>query len=249
MPLNGLPEYSQGYYLFDSFKNHNCLAAFSSKRIDLGFQNNPDLKNNRYAFLEKLGISLGDLVCLQQVHGNKIFQAEKKDKGSGALDYGLAIPGYDGIITHHEHLPLAVFTADCLPVFLLDIKVRVAAIIHAGWRGSKDNIALAALEVFKHRFSSEVKDIICGLGPGIRSCCYEVGAEFKDYFSKGLVRRKGKIFLDLVNTNLKQLLGAGILKENIYDSGICTSCQNEDFFSYRRDGPNTGRIMSVIMMD
>lgn len=239
----------EGYCLFDSFKKHNCLAAFSAGRLDLGFQHNPRLKDNRRIFLEKLKIPPRDLVCLQQVHGNRIYVAAKKDRGSGALSYASALRGCDGIITNEKHLPLAVLTADCLSIFLLDVKQRAVAIVHCGWRGAKDAIALSGLKMLKDTFLSQPKDILCALGPSIRSCCYEVGCEFRDYFAYGLARKKGKLYLDLAAVVLRQLLGAGIPQKNITDSGICTSCQNKYFFSYRKDGPNTGRMMSVIMIE
>lgn len=248
MTASGLKQYAEGCFLFDSFKKYNCIAAFNRDKRDLGFHHNPDLKKNRLIFLEKLKISLKDLVCLRQVHGNRIYFATKKEKGSGALAYASAIPGYDGLVTKAKRLPLAVFTADCLSIFLLDTKNMAAALLHSGWRGTKDAIVLTALDMLKDKFSSQPKDVLCGFGPSIRSCCYEVGREFRDYFSRGLVRRKGKFFFDLVGANLRQLSYAGISKKNITDSKICTSCQNKDFFSYRKEGPAAGRMMSVIML-
>lgn len=240
--------YAEGYCLFDSFRKHNCIAAFSCGRLDLGFSNEHNFQGKRKVFLKKLRINFPDLICLQQVHGNRILLAAEKEKGRGALEYNSAIPGYDGLVTRESFLPLAVFTADCLSIFILDTKQRLAGILHAGWRGTKDNILLAALRILKQEFSGRAEDIICGFGPGIRSCCYEVGPEFADYFSHRLIRRRGKFFLDLVEANFRQLLDAGILKKNITDSSICTSCQNKDFFSYRKEGPAAGRMMSVIMM-
>ena len=248
MPLTEVLPDTPGYYMFDDFKAYHCLAAFSSGKQDLGFQNNPNLRKNRSQFLQKLAIPSRELVCLQQVHGNNVFVATKKDKGHGAYDYALAIPGYEGIITAEPQLPLAVFTADCLSVFMLDTEKRVAAVLHSGWRGTRDNIVGVTLDIMSSKFSSRVENIICGLGPGIRSCCYEVGTEFKGYFSQGLLKRKGKIFLDLARTNLSQLRGAGIKPEHLYDCGICTCCRR-DFFSYRRDGQAAGRMMSVIMLE
>lgn len=240
MPLNN--------YLFDSFKANNCLAAFSLGKLDLGFKDNPALRQNRSLFLGQLGIAAESLVCGQQVHGNAVFQAQRKDAGRGAFEYETAVAGYDGLISAGRNLPLGVFSADCLSVFMLDIRNRTAAILHAGWKGTKDRIVLSALDIFKNRFNSRPQDIICGFGPCIRDCCYEVGEEFRDYFSGGLVKRKERVFLDLARTNLEQLIGAGILEKNVTDCGICTSCQNQDFFSYRKDGQKTGRMMSVIMV-
>lgn len=240
MPLNN--------YLFDSFKAQDCIAGFSLGKLDLGFKDNPGLRENRALFLGQLGIAAQSLVCLQQVHGNAVFQAQRKDAGRGAFEYETAVAGYDGLISARKNLPLGVFSADCLSVFMLDIRNRTAALLHAGWKGTKDRIALAALDIFKNKFNSRPEEIICGFGPCIRDCCYEVGEEFREYFSKGLVKRKGKVFLDLARTNLEQLTGAGIPESNVTDCGICTSCQNQDFFSYRKDGQKTGRMMSVIMV-
>lgn len=241
-------EYPQGYFLFESFKKYDCIAAFNCDRRDLGFQHNPAIKENRAHFLKKIKVGPLDLVCLQQVHGNRVYLAEKKDKGSGASSYASAIAGYDGIATADRRLPLAILTADCLPVFLLDVKNMAAALLHCGWRGTKDGIALVALDMLKDKFKSRTQDILCGLGPSIRSCCYEVGLEFREHFPYGLVKRKGKTFFDLAGANLKQLYGAGILKKNITDSAICTSCRNEHFFSYREEGSGAGRMMSVMML-
>ena len=248
MPILESIAFPAGSYVFESFKEHTCIAAFSTNQLDLGFQNNPDIKDNRAIFLRKLGIDAKRLVCLQQVHGNNVFLATLKDKGRGAWDYTLALPGYDGIITSKNNLPLAVFSADCLSVFLLDVKKRIAALLHSGWRGTKDNIVGVAIGILKNKFQSQPEDILCALGPSIRSCCYEVGPEFKEYFPEGLLKRKDKIFLDIVHANLNQLLSLGVREKNIYDCGICTSCQNKDFFSYRKNGLSAGRMMSVIMM-
>lgn len=238
-----------GAYSFESFQRYNCLAAFSTGRIDLGFHNNPDIKNNRGIFLEGLNVNPGDLICLKQVHGNKIYLAGKNDRGKGALEYDSAVGGYDGIASRERRLPLGILSADCLALFLFDTRNAAAAIAHAGWRGTRDKISLSALETLRRNFSSSPKDIICALGPCIRSCCCEVKAEFKAYFADGLVKRGNKIFLDIAGANIGQLLEAGIRKENITDSRICTSCGNQDFFSYRKDGKNCARTMAVIMIE
>jgi copper oxidase (laccase) domain-containing protein len=97
-------------------------------------------------------------------------------------------------------------------------------------------------------FNTHTEGLYVGLGPAIRSCCYEVGKEFINLFSYGLMERDGSYYLDLVGINKKQALSLGVKEENIFDSGICTSCRNEDFFSFRKEGKSCGRIMSVIML-
>ena len=241
-------ESRQGCFLFDSFKKYGCIAAFSRGRLNLGFQNNPDLKKNRESFLRTIGIKPDKLICLKQVHGNKIFLAKDTDKGRGAFNYNTAIADCDGIITRERELPLAVFSADCLSVFMLDVRNNAGAVIHAGWRGSKERITLSAINILKEKFLSNPEDIICGFGPCIRNCCYEVDKDFRDYFPDCIEERQGRLFLDLIKVNSQQLLSAGVLEENISDSQICTSCQNDEFFSYRKEGQSAGRMMSVIMV-
>jgi len=104
------------------------------------------------------------------------------------------------------------------------------------------------VNILKNKFLSNPEDIICGFGPCIRNCCYEVGEDFRDYFPDCIEERQGRLFLDLIKVNSQQLLSAGVLEKNISDSQICTFCQNKDFFSYRKEGQSAGRIMSVIMV-
>lgn len=231
------------YYIFDNFKKYNCLAAFSSGRLNLAVSDNPDFEKNKRIFLRSLNIAAKNIIYSKQVHGSKVLVVTKKERAS--LDN---VSGYDAIITQEKQLGLAVFTADCLSIFILDAKNMVAAIAHAGWRGARDNIVSAVLGMFRDRFSSRMENIICGFGPSIRSCCYEVGSEFENHFCEGLIKRNGRIFLDLIKVNSLQLVKAGVLKDNISDSGFCTSCQCQDFFSYRKDGPCAGRMISLIMI-
>ena len=85
-------------------------------------------------------------------------------------------------------------------------------------------------------------------GPAIRACCYEVGEEFRGYFNYGLNNKQGRYYLDLAGINKRQLLDAGVREENISDSGLCTSCRSKEFFSYRREGSSSGRMISVVML-
>jgi hypothetical protein len=87
------------------------------------------------------------------------------------------------------------------------------------------------------------------LGPSIRSCCYEVGRDFSRHFREGLIRRAGKTYFDLAAAAIAQLRQAGLDPGRIYDSRLCTSCRSDEFFSYRREGAQTGRSMSVLEID
>lgn len=204
------------------------------------------LKNREY-FLQGLGINYQDLVCARQVHGSCARYVRDEDKGRG-VSYGTAVADTDALVTDKKNLALAVFTADCLSIFLYDAKTPAIGLIHAGWQSTKENIAAKTLRLMQREFHTRLEDLSVGFGPAIRSCCYEVGGDFADFFPDGLTTRNNRYYLDLVGINKKQILASGAQEVNIFDSCHCTSCQNKDFFSYRKEGKNCGRMMSVIML-
>jgi hypothetical protein len=203
---------------------------------------------NRKSFLSKLGIDYHNLVCARQVHGVHPRYIREDDKGKGAVSGDTALADTDALITDKRNLPLAIFTADCLSIFLYDPIRLSIGIIHAGWQGSKENIALKTVQLMQEKFNTRPQDLYVGFGPVIRQCCYEVGEEFSDCFADSLTKKNSHYYLDLAGINKKQLLGLGVSDINIFDSKICTSCQNDEYFSFRKEGNNCGRMMSVIML-
>lgn len=232
-------------YFFRKLDRFPIVAAFSDRRIDLSFDASPE---NRKKFLKQLGIDYRKLVCLRQSHKSKVVVVAESHRGKGALTRKNAIAGSDGLITNKRDIPLAIFTADCLSVFLFCPKTKTIGLVHAGWRGTREKIVKKAISIFRQKFNSQPKDIIAAFGPAIRNCCYEVGPEFAEYFKQGLIKRDNRFFLDLIAINKNQLIANGIKKQNIIDSKICTSCQNKSFFSYRREKNQAGRMMSVAML-
>lgn len=237
-------------YFFQNFPQDKIKAFFSDRFYNLGFHNqkSADLKSNRQIFLKALGINCLDLVCVKQPHSSKVILIKKKHKGKGATNFKSAISGADGLLTQEKHIPLAVFTADCLSIFLFDPKNAAVGILHAGWRGTYKKISENAIVKMKKLFGTRPKDVIVDFGPAIRKCCYEVGSNFRRFFPKDLTARNNGFYFDLINANLKQLIKKGVSEKNIFDSKICTSCCNKEFFSYRREGKSTGRMMSLIML-
>lgn len=207
-----------------------------------------DSMDNRKNFLSRLGIDYQDLVCARQVHGSGIKFVEEKDRGSGALSDDNAIADTDALVTDKANLPLAIFTADCLPVFLYDPYNHAIGLIHAGWKGTKDNITAKTVTAMQEKFNTLPMRLCAGFGPAIRACCYEVSGGFNDYFTCGLTQRDKRYYLDLIEINKRQLLGLGVKEKNITDSKNCTSCRNQEFFSARKEGTGCGRIMSVMML-
>lgn len=204
--------------------------------------------NNRRIFLSGLGVDYRDLVCAKQAHGRNIRYVIESDKGSGASPYKEPVADTDGFITDRKNVPISVFTADCLALFLYDPAKPAIGLVHCGWRGCRLKIASKAIELMREKFNTSARSLYAGFGPGIRGCCYEVPLDFKDYFSEGFNKKDGRFYLDLAEANIKELLVAGVRKENISPPQACTFCRNEEFFSFRKEGGSCGRMISVMML-
>jgi len=129
--------------------------------------------------------------------------------------------------------------ADCFPVFFYNENKDVIAAAHCGWRGILKELPAKMIDKFKNEFSSNPADISIWIGPGIKSCYYDVPQERADLFSKDykeyIIIKDGKIFLDLAGIIALQLTGAGIESQKITTHPGCTFCQKDKYFSYRRD--------------
>lgn len=232
--------------------DHCRVSAGYSCRADgnqsLFYGDTGQVLRNREVFLSGLSMDYRRMVCSRQVHGKAIAVIREKDIGKGALNAATSLEGFDGFVTDVPGVPLCVFTADCLSVFLYD-PVRVAAgVIHAGWRSTHQGICHEAVALMGECFGSDPGSLRAALGPCMRGCCYQVGPEFFGRFTYGLTSRGERFYLDLPGVNTRQLLSSGILPENILDTGMCTSCSHDSFYSYRKEGASCGRILSVIML-
>ena len=231
--------------------DNSVIFAVSNRSLGNMSLNHGDTEkslDNRKQFLGVLGIEYQDLVCAKQIHGSVIRYVNENDKGKGAFIYDEAIRGADALITDKKNIPLAVFTADCLSVFMYEPASQVIGIVHAGWRGTKDNICPKAVKLIHDKFGVTPSDLLINFGPCIRSCCYEVSSEFKDFFPDSTSQRDGKYYFDLAAANKAQLIKAGVKEKVISDERVCTSCQNTAYFSFRKEKDKSGRMMAVAML-
>ena len=187
-------------------------------------------------------------IVANQTHSDNIkLITQKETKGWESLSN--AIEDCDALITDLKGVVLNVLTADCVPVLLYDPKKEVVAAIHAGWKGTKEQIVVKTVQKMKEVYGCDAKEIIAGVAPSIGSCCYEVGKEVAEHFfdmPESYTTKAEKYMLDLPYINKQQLLDAGIPEENIEMSNICTACDVERFFSYRKEQGCSGRFMSMI---
>lgn len=164
--------------------------------------------------------------------------------------HGSAVPG-DGLVSKTH--PVAVFTADCVPVLLVDSSANVCAAVHAGWKGTLGGIVKNAVTAMVKE-GARVENIFAAIGPHIGACCYDVPQDRAEAFTKqcGMdekmaFTKRGVWHLDIGWPNYRQLIDAGVLPAHVDAPPTCTSCQNNVFFSYRKDSRETyGEMMAVI---
>ncbi|MEW6350331.1 MAG: peptidoglycan editing factor PgeF [Thermodesulfobacteriota bacterium] len=200
--------------------------------------------------LELLGTHLGiapeQIVFCRQVHGDAVAIAHRVPDQE---------PLADAVISDHVGVFPAVRTADCLPILVLDPVRRTAAAIHAGWKGTVLRITRKVIRMLVDEFGARPADLFAALGPAIGPCCYEVGDAVIKPFTRNFPEAErfiignsgnGRKHLDLAGANRQELLSSGIAGERIHSVGLCTSCHEGLFFSYRRDRGLTGRHMAVV---
>lgn len=176
-----------------------------------------------------------DAITLRQLHSSVIHSADGR---AGCIGEG------DGLITREPGRILAIRTADCLPMLLVDEKTRAVAAVHAGWRGVVLNIAAEAISRF-----GDPSGLHAVVGPGIGACCFEVGPEVATRFralfpERDDLDRSTKI--DLAEALRRQFAAAGVARARIYVAGLCTRCRGDEFHSWRRDGEQAGRMHSWV---
>jgi YfiH family protein len=199
------------------------------------------------------GVASGNFFQVHQVHGDRILTIDD----AGTQDFGPGDLKYDAIVTHRPGLALCVKTADCVPVLMVDVEKRIVAAVHAGWRGSALNISGKVLRLLSERYGSNPYDVQAAIGPAIGSCCYEVDDAVYEAMESHPARGKiftslperGKWKLNLALANRYQLQELGVPGERIMDADICTSCTSERFYSHRREGGMTGRLLNFIMLN
>lgn len=244
-----LKKRKDGCYILEKLAAQpGLIHGFSTRKFgDLKIRRSISSNRNLDKFLPILGIERSDLVMMEQVHGSKIKAVGKRDKGK-------VIEKVDGLITDQKGIFLGVNTADCLPLLFYDPKKKIVGIAHVGWKGALARIIQRAVEEMK-TLGSFPHDIIVGIGPHIGGCCYTIPKERARKFKKefgdlpGMVYKDREgIHLDLAVPIVVQLIKLGIKKENIAVALTCTSCQNNEFFSYRQENKRRtyGEMLGVI---
>ena len=230
----------------------NSQGAYAGLNVSFGVGDDPQAVKDNYCDMKRaVGMAGTRMVTMQQRHGDTIIDVTEpcKDAGEG-----------DAMVTGAPGVFLGVLTADCVPIvcWARTPERRLAAVIHAGWRGTLAGLAMNTVRHIESRYGTGPQDLWCALGPAIGPCCYEIGPDVSeplrrkwgDKAEASLRQKDGNTYLDLRHLNAALLTAAGVSEERIASAGPCTACNPAEFFSYRRESKNgagtTGRQASFI---
>ncbi|MEJ2220121.1 MAG: peptidoglycan editing factor PgeF [Desulfobacterales bacterium] len=238
--LARFPEIRHGIFT----RRFGCSTGpFESLNVGFGLGDEaPHVKENRRIIARAIGSK--DLIYAHQVHGDQVLILNPEKFVSDGDSEPVLGTG-DALVTDAPGKFLAIQLADCQSILLYDAVRRVIANIHSGWRSSIKNIAGRTVHVMQKQFKCRSADMFAGIGPSLGPCC----AEFVHYRKEipeifWQYKTAGDHF-DFWTISRDQLAAAGVPRENIEVSNICTRCNTEVFFSYRGEG-RTGRFASVI---
>ncbi len=222
---------------------HDMKTRFTGNQPGIYQQYRKELAN-------ALQVNPQNFVFPRQIHSDHIALIDNP------VDFN-EIQETDAIITNQPGMCICVQTADCVPLLLYDPHHRVVAAVHAGWRGTVNKIIAKTIHQMQLHFDSEPDELVTGIGPSIHLHAYEVGPDvisavrdaFPDHRELLKPSLNGeKAFFDLWNANKVLMIESGMKEEHIEIMGMCSYSHEELFYSYRRDGADTGRMVSGIML-
>lgn len=252
------------YPLFSEFNEINHFTStrksgvsqgdFFSLNLGLYSGDEPDnIQKNFNLLFDFTGIKPHQLFIPHQTHGDEIIVIDKKFTQESPENQQSLLYGKDALITNIPDIYIGVTTADCVPILIYDPVKKAVGAVHAGWRGTCGKIVSKTIEQMCEKFGSNPNDMFAVIGPSISVNVYNVGNELVDEFEKAgfktneiFQQKNEKIHLDLWKANENLLLEKGLKIENIEIAKRCTFTEHETFFSARKLGIKSGRMISVI---
>lgn len=229
---------------FLSINKEGYNVIFTNAELDRSFNRNTE---EGVIQLESLKdeFDAEDIMYIKQIHSDYIIEytgEDIKDKEG------------DAIITNKKNVIIGVFTADCVPIILVDDVNKVAAAVHSGWRGTFESITLKTIEKMKNDYNCDSKNIKAYIGPHIKKCCYEVSEELKDKFIEKKKDINKELLFDGRKLNLEEcilhdLRKSGLDEDNINVLNLCTYCESSiKLHSYRKSEGSYGRMFAFIKL-
>lgn len=202
-----------------------------------------------------VGVRPEEMTYTHQVHTTNVAVVRAEDRGRRFAET-------DGMITDVPGICLVTFYADCVPLYFVDPVKKAIGLSHSGWRGTVGRMANVTVKKMQETYGSNPKDILAAVGPSICRDCYEVSEDvirkFRDCYDRSVwpelfyqkEDRKGtdKYQLDLWKANEQNLLEAGILREHMAVTNLCTCCNPDQLFSHRVLGWNRGNLSALLAL-
>lgn len=224
-------------------------APYASLNLAFHVGDNPAaVSQNQQIFSTETGIKA--LKYCHQIHSDTVINADTVAAASWNVE-NRNVPEKtgDALISAQQGAALGIFTADCVPIFILDIATPAIGISHAGWRGTLARIAAKTLTQMKNNFGTLTENCLIYLGPSIQKCCYTVSpdliSQFVEHFGDTV---QNGLNLSLQTAIFCQLVDSGVNSESILTSPFCTACHTDKFYSYRAEDGQTGRMLSFIQL-
>lgn len=245
---------NNNFIRYSIFSDINQLEAFTTTKSSLPkvprFTGDDSriYFNNRKELAALLGTKVEQLIFPRQTHSNTVCEVPSVPD--------VEISATDALITSNAGLCLCVQTADCVPILLADPEKRVVAAVHAGWRGTVGKIVVKTVQKMQRDFGCDPAAIRAAIGPSIGPDVYEVGTEVVGAARKAIpgaentlrLNASGKFHFDLWEANRRLLAQEGVLADRIQVLEACSFSEKDNYYSARRDGVNTGRMVSGIML-
>ena len=215
------------------------------------------VRENFKRMAEAIGVEPNSLVFAAQTHTTNVRKVTAEDKGKGIV-YPLDYPDVDGLITNELGICLTTFYADCVPLFFIDPVHKAIGLSHSGWRGTVGKMGQETLRRMKEEYGTDAKDVIAAVGPSICQDCYEVSEDVIEKFKEAFdeiywgelfyQKENNKYQLNLWKANEIILLEAGVPKENIAVTNVCTNCNSDVLFSHRATKGERGSLAAFMAL-
>ena len=232
-------------------------GRFATMNFSYSRKDDPaDVLENFTRMADTLGVERDRMVVSYQTHTTNVRRVTREDEGKGVIrerDYR----NVDGLITDIPGITLVTFYADCVPLYLVDPVHHAIGLSHSGWRGTVRRMGQVTMDAMKEAFGTRPEDVTACIGPSICRDCFEVGEEVAEAFADAfdpkyrdaLYRanaKPGKYQLDLWKANEIIFQEAGVPKEQIHTTNICTMCNSDYLFSHRRVGEERGNLAAFL---
>lgn len=230
-------------------------GIFESMNLSFEHDDFDIVTENYKRFCLSAGFDYDTLVASSQDHHTFVRVCTKADCGVG-ITRPKDISSVDALVTNEQGVTLVTYYADCTPLFFVDTKRKAIGLAHSGWRGTVAKIGEQVVKTMRDNFGTDPVDLVCAIGPAISKCCYEVDKSCaNNFYALGLDDSKfvfpkadGKFMVDLLETNRRILLSAGVKADNITISDLCTKCNSDLLWSHRATGGKRGTMAAFMTL-